>query len=165
MFKRILVPLDGSSLAEAILPQVQELARTLGAELFLVRAVAAHVFPGVDPRAGGRRRPESGGVCRGGGRGGFAMPASRIHTAVRYGEPLRKSLAISGRTRPTWWRCRQHGRSGLSRLVLGASRSRWSATPPSRSSSCGRERVEARRGRRPIMEQWITSATDCSMRR
>ena len=52
MFKRILVPLDGSSLAEAILPQVQELARTLGAELFLVRAVAAHVFPGGDPTEG-----------------------------------------------------------------------------------------------------------------
>ena len=52
MFKRILVPLDGSPLAETVLPKVQELVQALGAELFLLRVTTAHVFPGVDPTAG-----------------------------------------------------------------------------------------------------------------
>ncbi|MEX2238565.1 MAG: universal stress protein [Dehalococcoidia bacterium] len=38
MFKTIMVPLDGSPLAEHALPQAVELARKFGAELVLVRA-------------------------------------------------------------------------------------------------------------------------------
>ena len=40
---QILVPLDGSPLAEAILPHAQVLAHTLHAQLTLVRAVNAPV--------------------------------------------------------------------------------------------------------------------------
>lgn len=39
MIKRIVVPLDGSKVAEAVLPHVQDLAKALGAELVLVRAI------------------------------------------------------------------------------------------------------------------------------
>src|SRR5919198_4901263 len=39
-FKRLLVPLDGSPLAERALPFAQTLARTLGADLILVRAAS-----------------------------------------------------------------------------------------------------------------------------
>ena len=46
MFRRILVPLDGSALAEAILPQVEELAGLHGAEVVLLRVGLAHSFPG-----------------------------------------------------------------------------------------------------------------------
>jgi len=49
MFKKILVPLDGSAVAEAILPQVTELARVHDAELVLLRVALAHEFPGSDP--------------------------------------------------------------------------------------------------------------------
>ena len=48
MVEKILVPLDGSPLAEAILPQVTELAIPLQAEVLLLRVALAHVFPGVD---------------------------------------------------------------------------------------------------------------------
>ena len=37
MYKRILVPLDGSPLAEAVLPYAKELARLAGAEIVLLR--------------------------------------------------------------------------------------------------------------------------------
>lgn len=37
MYQRILAPLDGSKVAEGVLPQVCELAKTLNAELVLVR--------------------------------------------------------------------------------------------------------------------------------
>ena len=45
----ILVPLDGSTLAEGALPRAAELAVASGARVILVRAVVAHRFPGGDP--------------------------------------------------------------------------------------------------------------------
>jgi len=44
MYKRILVPLDGSALAERILPHVEAIAKTSGAEVLLLRTT--------DPRHG-----------------------------------------------------------------------------------------------------------------
>jgi nucleotide-binding universal stress UspA family protein len=42
MFKKILVPLDGSKLAEKILPQVEELVKFSGAEVHRVLSVSLH---------------------------------------------------------------------------------------------------------------------------
>ncbi|HEX8968922.1 MAG TPA: universal stress protein [Chloroflexota bacterium] len=50
MLNRILVPLDGSALAEQALAYAAELSRPTGATLLLVRAAYAHTLPGVDPR-------------------------------------------------------------------------------------------------------------------
>ena len=46
---KILVPLDGSALAETALPKAIELAQDSGAKVELLRAVEAHTLPGVDP--------------------------------------------------------------------------------------------------------------------
>ena len=44
MYRRILVPLDGSALAERALPEAEELARLAGASMHLIRVVdLAHV--------------------------------------------------------------------------------------------------------------------------
>ena len=45
MYKKILVPLDGSSLAEAVLPHAQALAKTEGAEIVLL---SVPVTPSLD---------------------------------------------------------------------------------------------------------------------
>ena len=45
----LLVPLDGSSLAEAALPKATEFAEGFGARVILLRAAEAHTFPGIDP--------------------------------------------------------------------------------------------------------------------
>ena len=45
MYKRILVPLDGSPLSEAVLPHAQSLAQSEGAELILLRVA---VNPGAE---------------------------------------------------------------------------------------------------------------------
>ncbi len=42
MYKRILVPLDGSKLAEQILPHVKTIAKATGGKTILVRAVPEH---------------------------------------------------------------------------------------------------------------------------
>ena len=120
MFKRILVPLDGSSLAEAILPQVQELARTLGAELFLVRAVAAHVFPGVDPTEQEVDVVQKAEAYVAEVAGRLRDAGIPIHTAVRYGEAAEEILRHIKDNAVDLVAMSTHGRSGLSRLVLGS---------------------------------------------
>jgi nucleotide-binding universal stress UspA family protein len=54
MLRTILVPLDGSALAERALPYAAGLARTARAKLVLVRATAATPLPGTEPVAAGR---------------------------------------------------------------------------------------------------------------
>ncbi len=49
MYRTILVPLDGSELAEKALPIATALAEASGARLILVRAAWAHVLAGMDP--------------------------------------------------------------------------------------------------------------------
>jgi nucleotide-binding universal stress UspA family protein len=49
MFKRILVPLDGSPLAESALAPAILLAERFDATLLLIRTILVHVFPGADP--------------------------------------------------------------------------------------------------------------------
>jgi nucleotide-binding universal stress UspA family protein len=49
MYKRIVVPLDGSRFAEAALAPARELARTFGARILLVRAVPPHDMPDILP--------------------------------------------------------------------------------------------------------------------
>jgi nucleotide-binding universal stress UspA family protein len=49
MATTIVVPLDGSALAERALPYAKELARPRGGRLVLVRAALARTLPGLDP--------------------------------------------------------------------------------------------------------------------
>jgi len=48
--KKLLIPLDGSALAERALAYATALSVPTGARLVLVRAVTAHTLPGVDAR-------------------------------------------------------------------------------------------------------------------
>lgn len=48
-YKKILVPLDGSQVAEAILPAVEAMAKAFNASIMLLRSYYAHAFPGADP--------------------------------------------------------------------------------------------------------------------
>jgi nucleotide-binding universal stress UspA family protein len=50
MLQKMLVPLDGSALAEQALNYATELSIPTGATLLLVRAAYSHALPGVDPR-------------------------------------------------------------------------------------------------------------------
>jgi nucleotide-binding universal stress UspA family protein len=45
MFNKILIPLDGSALAEAILPEAEALAKDFGAEIILLCAHTPQMFP------------------------------------------------------------------------------------------------------------------------
>ncbi|HTX53084.1 MAG TPA: universal stress protein [Candidatus Baltobacteraceae bacterium] len=120
MFKRILVPLDGSPLAEAVLPRVQELVRSLGAELCLLRVTEAHVFPGVDPTAEEVDVVQKAEAYVANLAVRLRAAGIRVHTAVRYGEASHEILAHIADNAIDLVAMSTHGRSNLSRLLLGS---------------------------------------------
>ncbi|MGH8064710.1 MAG: universal stress protein [Candidatus Entotheonellia bacterium] len=120
MYKRILVPLDGSPLAEGVLPHVQELARSIGAEVVLLRVAFAHIFPGADPIETQVTAVQEAEAY-------VADRARRLQDAevraegkVRYGDPVEEIV-----DHVTWDHIdliamATHGRTGLKRVVLGS---------------------------------------------
>lgn len=48
-YRKVLVPLDGSQVGEAILPEVETMAKAFNATISIMRAYYAHVFPATDP--------------------------------------------------------------------------------------------------------------------
>lgn len=120
--ERILVPLDGSVLSEAVVPVAEALARDYGAELLLLRAVRVHPGAGPDP----------------------FEPEPKVGEAEDYLARIAEELEARGlsRIRRNVWYCSAkpeqaiakaatlnhvdliamttHGRGGLSRLLLGS---------------------------------------------
>jgi len=119
--KTVLVPLDGSPLAEAALPRAVELAESSGARLLLLRAAEAHTLPGVDPveaqikvvreaeeyLAQVTDRLATRGLKDVKGSVWYGPAASAIVEAARVNEV---DLIVMT----------THGRSGLGRLILGS---------------------------------------------
>ena len=118
--RRILVPLDGSALAEAVLPRIMALAKRHGAELTLLRVAYARGFREADlAEAEARvvREAEAylaGVGCR------LATEGVGVHHVIRYGFAPEEILDdIRGR-RPDLVAMSTHGRTGLTHLLLGS---------------------------------------------
>lgn len=119
--KTILVPLDGSPIAEAALAPAVDLARDTKAKLVLIRAAQAHTLPMADP---------------------IEAQVDVMQETQQYLDAVRTRLVDSGLGDvevAAWYgpavesivdaaRCRtadlivmsSHGRSGVSRLVMGS---------------------------------------------
>jgi nucleotide-binding universal stress UspA family protein len=119
--KTILVPLDGSVLAEAALTPAVETARETGAALVLLRAAEAHAMPMADPTeaqvevvrqaeeylANVRTRVIRAGVVN-------------VDVSVWYGPPAEAIVEAARFRKVDLIVMSSHGRSGLGRLVLGS---------------------------------------------
>lgn len=119
-FKKILVPLDGSILAEHAIGMAAELAAG-GATVMLVRAAEAHGLPGVDPtdmQVDVVREAEEY----------LARVAARlerdgtknVQTSVWYGPPVSAIVEAAQLRGADLIVMSTHGRSGLGRLILGS---------------------------------------------
>jgi acetoin utilization protein AcuB len=119
--RRILVPLDGSTLAEAALPRAADLARRSGAGLYLLRAVEVATFPGVDPtEAQVRAVREAEGYLADVQQRLVKAGHADVETSAWYG-PAAYAIVEAARTRDVdQIVMTTHGRSGLGRLVLGS---------------------------------------------
>lgn len=120
MYQSILVPLDGSKLAEAILPEVEELATLLKGRLHLIMVSRIHVLPGVDPTNAQVK------VIR---RAQNYLEKLKEHLSDRnfdiklhapYGDPAEKILEVCRRHDIELIAMSTHGRSGIGRWLLGS---------------------------------------------
>ncbi len=119
--ERILVPLDGSLLAEGAIPTAVELAGGGAVGIVLLRAAEAHTLPGADPTeaqvAVVREAEEY-----------LAAVASRlagegvkgVETSVWYGPPATAIIEATRLQKVDLIIMTTHGRSGLGRLILGS---------------------------------------------
>jgi nucleotide-binding universal stress UspA family protein len=123
--RRVLVPLDGSPLAEAVLPFVASLARPLGLEITLLR-----VAPTVPPQViEGSRRVVANPIDRLTQEANDYLcgVADRLRaeglnalTAVRVGDAATEIVLGAREGRADLIAMTTHGRTGLRRLLFGS---------------------------------------------
>lgn len=125
MYKRILVPLDGSTLAEAVLPYVQDLAKFTKAEIVLLRvavnpameysftdpSIASHIIRDMEAET----KTYLDAVCN-------RVEQEGIKTSylIREGSVAESILEVADAMEADMIAMSTHGRSGLKRWVMGS---------------------------------------------
>ncbi|HEY7204408.1 MAG TPA: universal stress protein [Methylomirabilota bacterium] len=119
--KKILVPLDGSELAETALVDAFDLAERDEGVVLLVRATEATTLPGFDPilaqvdavREAERYLADLTATLERRGR-------RNVETHVWYGPPAASIIQAVGAYKPDLIVMTTHGRSGMGRLFFGS---------------------------------------------
>jgi nucleotide-binding universal stress UspA family protein len=119
--KKILVPLDGSSLAEAAIETAIDLAAGAPFTLVLIRAAEAHTLPGADPTDVQVHVVREAEEYLAAVRDSLAKRGiTNVDTAVWYG-PAAPAIVEGARLKKAdLVVMSSHGRSGLGRLILGS---------------------------------------------
>jgi nucleotide-binding universal stress UspA family protein len=127
MYKSILVPLDGSARAEAILPHAEVLARTMGAKLILLRVIEPSEV-GISGRDTGspfvvsqleERFEQAQSYLQ---RMQIALQVHQIETKVLVdqGPIVAKIIEVAGNEGVDLIAMASHGRTGLGRVFYGS---------------------------------------------
>jgi nucleotide-binding universal stress UspA family protein len=120
MFKKILVPLDGSKLAEGILPRVEWLAKIHDAEVTLLRVALAHVFPGVDPTEHQVHVVREAEEYVAKVESDLRSVGVKVNSVVRYGHDAQEIVDHARDRDFDLIAMSTHGRTGLPQFVLGS---------------------------------------------
>ena len=125
MFKRVLVPLDGSMLAEDVLPLLTQIAGPLDLELTLLRVLVP--IPPVVVEGSRYVTVEDTAASVDAAFRYLAPIAAaleatgvRVTTEVRSGEPVTEILDAAKKTHADLIAMTTHGRTGLGRLIFGS---------------------------------------------
>ena len=119
-FAKILVPLDGSALAETALPTAVQLAKEQGASLLLMRAVETWGIASDVVEAEIRVVREAEHYL---GKLANLLQANgctRVDTSVWYGAPARSVVDAASAQKADLIIMTSHGRGGISRLIMGS---------------------------------------------
>jgi nucleotide-binding universal stress UspA family protein len=123
MYKRALIPLDGSAVAESIVPFILEIAGPLDMQVALVRVIVpspplavegAVVFDEFEKLRADAEAYLAGVAAE------LRTKGVRVTTTVRQGEPVEQILAAAQDAEADLIAMTTHGRSGLSRLLFGS---------------------------------------------
>lgn len=124
-FKRIIVPLDGSALAERSLDPAIALARMEHAQLTVLRIVTDKESPAEKPGAAGASRRPSGlddaerYLAK--IRMNLAEPGLRVHSAIVFAEDVpRAIIRFAQANDEDMIAIATHGRSGIARAIMGS---------------------------------------------
>jgi nucleotide-binding universal stress UspA family protein len=124
MYKRVLIPVDGSETAEAILPFILEIAGPLDLEVVLLRvnqptppmAVEGTTFAHIhDPQMQELCKAYVAGLA-----GEMRAKGVRVNTRVRRGQPVEQILAAAREEAADLIAMTTHGRTGPARLLFGS---------------------------------------------
>ena len=126
MYTRIIVPLDGSELAEGVLPYVRSLACELQLPVTLLQVIDPDIISAfTDPAhkryfdsvAAGMKTNSANYLHK-------LTPsfpqASKIDVAVELGKPAETIVSVAGSDRGTLIAMATHGRSGIQRWIIGS---------------------------------------------
>jgi len=117
----LLVPLDGSTLAEGALPRAAEFAIASGARMLLLRATLAHTYPGGDPIAAQLAVIKEAETYLAGVAARMkALGVNDVQSSVWYGAPAPAIIDATTFNHVDLIVMMSHGRSGLGRLVMGS---------------------------------------------
>jgi nucleotide-binding universal stress UspA family protein len=125
----IIVPLDGSHLAEQIFPHVAYFATELGLQVVLIRTyslpsagffLAAHVSPPDIAELGVKTEKEIGDYLQAKVEELTASGVKKITSVVAEGRGPEKIIELAQKTPGCMVAMSTHGRSGMSRWVLGS---------------------------------------------
>jgi nucleotide-binding universal stress UspA family protein len=117
MYERILVPLDGSDLARAILPRVQAMAAALGSEVILLQVLPES---GVLPKTAAKERREAEKHLKAATQELLDGGANARYT-IRHGADAAAEIVDYAEVNDVdLIAMSTHGRSGISRWVLGS---------------------------------------------
>jgi nucleotide-binding universal stress UspA family protein len=118
---KLLVPLDGSQLAEQALGKALDVAEGGKTTLLLLRAAEASTWPGVDPTDEQIRVVHDAEAYLDGVRARLAARGiHKVETSVWYGPPAAAIVEAARVTGADLVVMTTHGRSGLGRLILGS---------------------------------------------
>jgi nucleotide-binding universal stress UspA family protein len=118
---KVLVPLDGSALAEQALTKALGLAEGREPTLLLLRAAEATAWPGTDPTDGQIRVVHEAEEYLESLKSSLAAKGiRRVETSVWYGPPASAIVEAARFAKADLIVMTTHGRSGLGRLILGS---------------------------------------------
>lgn len=125
MFKKILIPLDGSELAESVLPHVRALAECTGAEIVLLRVaiVPAEAYLFADPTVTFNIRDNTEAEAQSyllGKAAELKGAGLKVTAEVGVGPVGQTILDFAKNIHADLIAMSTHGRSGLPRLVIGS---------------------------------------------
>lgn len=125
MYKRVVIPLDGSPLAEGILPFIMQIAGPLDMEVVLVRAMAP-----IPPEVieGSRQVTVEDVPARLGEARKYLTPLAdelkakgvRVRVEARHGDPVSEIVGAARDNDADLIAMTTHGRSGLGRVLFGS---------------------------------------------
>jgi nucleotide-binding universal stress UspA family protein len=125
MYKRALVPLDGSRVAERILPFILQIAGPLDLEVVLLRVVQPMAPQAIEETAHFTADDVAGRLSEAreyldSMAAGLWQRGVRVTTDARYGQPVTEIAAAARETEADLIAMTTHARSGFSRLLFGS---------------------------------------------